>query len=221
MSNINNQLLSLKTDFVTEEEEPKAPTLEDFDPNPIIEFNKWLDQAVKANYPFANAMCLATSTPKGKPSSRMLLLKEVTSQGFVFFSHYNSRKGKELEANPYASLLFFWSQAFRQVRIEGEVSKLPSMESDKYFQQRPRESQINAWASKQSQPATDINALHLLAKELEEKFADVQIPRPKHWGGYILKPTSIEFWQQGKNRFHTRILYTKKGSKWVKQYLNP
>ena len=176
-------------------------------PEPINQFREWYDQAISAKLPFADAMALATATRDGKPSVRMVLLKEVDERGFVFYTNHVSRKGKELGVNPRACLLFYWSELNRQVRIEGTVHKISAEESDRYFQTRPRDSQISAVASPQSEVIKSREELERLAEETGRHYENLPVPRPSYWGGYRLKPKSIEFWQSGEAGLHDRILY--------------
>jgi pyridoxamine 5'-phosphate oxidase len=175
--------------------------------NPLKQFQQWYDEAVAANISMCDAMALATATKSGVPSVRMVLLKQIDEQGFTFFTNYNSRKGKELSENPRASLLFYWKELGRQVRIEGTAMLLPAKESDAYFQSRPRESQISAIVSPQSDVIASREELEQRAKELELQYQNKSIPRPNNWGGYVLKPTHIEFWQNRDARLHDRFLY--------------
>ncbi|HEX2271045.1 MAG TPA: pyridoxamine 5'-phosphate oxidase [Pyrinomonadaceae bacterium] len=175
--------------------------------DPIKQFQLWLDEAIAAKLPLPEAMNLATATPEGRPSSRMVLLKQVDHDGFVFFTNYHSAKAAQLEANPYASLVFYWPQLERQVRIEGKVERTSAEESEAYFQTRPRESQIGAWASPQSSVIADREVLEQRARELEEYYRDREIECPGHWGGYRLRPDRIEFWKGRVGRLHDRILY--------------
>lgn len=177
------------------------------DRNPIKQFQEWFNDAIAAKLPLAEAMNLATATPEGRPSSRMVLLKQVDDEGFVFFTNYHSPKAQELESNPYAALVFYWPQLDRQVRIEGKVERTSAEESAAYFQTRPRESQIGAWASPQSSVITGREVLEERVKELEEYYRDREIECPGHWGGYRLRPDRIEFWKSRVGRLHDRILY--------------
>ena len=177
------------------------------DRDPIKQFQLWFNEAIDAKLPLPEAMTLATATPDGKPSARMVLLKQVDHDGFVFFTNYRSAKAEQLDANPYAALVFYWAQLDRQVRIEGSVVKTPAQESRDYFKTRPRESQIGAWASAQSQAISSREALEQRAQELEALYCDREIDCPEHWGGYRLKPKRIEFWQNREGRLHDRILY--------------
>ena len=200
----------------------RAELLEDnIASNPIDQFSEWFSQALETEFMEANAMTLSTSTKDGKPSSRIVLLKGVDKGGFRFFTNYGSRKGKELEANPNASLCFFWPVLERQVRIEGHVAKLNREESQAYFAQRPRKSQLGAWASRQSQTVESRKELEESFKELEKKFANQKIPAPEFWGGYILEPASMEFWQGRKGRLHDRIKYIRSAQDWNVQRLSP
>lgn len=190
--------------------------------NPIHQFEQWFKEAVKSKIPEPNAMHVITSTPEGKPSGRIMLLKGFDESGFVFFSNYESRKGEELVNNRWAAITFLWLELIRQVRIEGTVSKVADAESDAYFASRPRGSQIGAWASQQSKPAKDRKEIEDQFKLLERKFEGKEVPRPPHWGGYRLAPTSMEFWQGRASRLHDRIVYklNTEGS-WDKQRLFP
>ncbi len=179
--------------------------------DPFLQFKTWFNDAKNSAILEANAMILATATNEGKPSARVVLLKEVSEKGFVFYTNYDSRKGKELLDNSNAQLLFFWDILERQIRIEGEVRKISKEESEKYFNSRPVESRIGAIASPQSQIVPD-------SKFLDNRFAEIRekndLKMPEHWGGFILEPTYFEFWQGRQSRLHDRIFYKKKGSDW-------
>jgi pyridoxamine 5'-phosphate oxidase len=177
------------------------------DRDPIKQFQLWFEDAVAAKLPLAEAMNLATVTPDGRPTARMVLLKQVDADGFVFYTNYQSAKARQLEINPYAALVFFWPQLERQVRIEGKVSRTSAEESSAYFKTRPRESQIGAWASPQSEVITAREVLEQRARELAELYCDREIDCPSHWGGYRLKPDRIEFWKGRVGRLHDRMLY--------------
>ena len=177
------------------------------DTDPIKQFQVWFDEAIAAKLPMPDAMSLATVTPDGRPTSRMVLLKQVDGYGFVFFTNYESAKAKQLEINPYAALVFYWPQLERQVRVEGKVTKTSPEESTAYFKTRPRESQIGAWASPQSAVITAREVLEQRARELAELYCDRDIDCPAHWGGFRLTPDRIEFWKGRAGRLHDRILY--------------
>ena len=177
------------------------------DRDPIKQFQTWFADAIEAKLPMPDAMTLATATPDGRPSARMVLLKQVDHDGFVFFTNYRSAKARELDANPYAALVFYWVQLDRQVRVEGSVTRTSAQESRDYFQTRPRVSQIGAWASAQSEVITSRDVLEQRARELETLYCDREIDCPEHWGGYRLKPDRIEFWKSRIGRLHDRISY--------------
>jgi pyridoxamine 5'-phosphate oxidase len=191
------------------------------DRDPIKQFQVWLDDAFAAKLPLPEAMTLATATPDGRSSARMVLLKQVDQNGFVFFTNYESAKAGQLEANPRAALVFFWPQLERQVRVEGSVSKTSAEESCEYFKNRPRESQIGAWASAQSEVISGRDVLEKRAQELETLYRDREIDCPEFWGGYRLKPESIEFWKGRIGRLHDRILYQRNPDGWTISRLAP
>ncbi|XP_028287942.1 pyridoxine-5'-phosphate oxidase isoform X2 [Parambassis ranga] len=178
--------------------------------DPIRQFGSWFDDATKCpEIGEANAMCIATATKDGLPSARMVLLKGYSNEGFRFFTNYESRKGCELKSNPYACLVFYWEPLNRQIRIEGVVERIPYQSSCDYFHSRPKSSQIGAVVSRQSTPFPDRNYLRQKNAELEEKYEDTEVPMPDYWGGYLVKPYHIEFWQGQTNRLHDRIVFTK------------
>lgn len=179
------------------------------DGNPIRQFQLWFDEALACGMPMADAMTLCTATTDGRPSARMVLLKGVDESGFVFYTNYRSRKAIELEANPFAALVFYWEPLERQVRVEGRVSRISPAESDSYFQTRPRDSQLGAIASPQSEVIESRAVLEERYRELENEFGDESRPveRPPHWGGYRLQPDRIEFWKGRPGRLHDRLLY--------------
>lgn len=179
----------------------------DVNKDPIKQFEKWFKEALESNPGTANAMTLATAGTNGRPTARIVLLKDFSTNGFVFYTNYLSRKGKELAKNPLAALLFFWPELERQVSIEGTVEKVSREESERYFATRPKGSQIGALVSQQSQEIQGREALEKKWNDLEAVYADNAVPKPAHWGGYIVKPTIIEFWQGGASRLHDRIVY--------------
>ena len=191
------------------------------DRDPIKQFQIWFNDAIEARLPMPDAMTLATATPDGKPSARMLLLKQVDHDGFVFYTNYHSAKASQLDANPFAALVFYWTQLDRQVRVEGTVTKTSREESRDYFRTRPRESQIGAWASEQSEVISSREVLEQRAHELETLYSDREIDCPEHWGGYRLKPERIEFWKSRIGRLHDRILYQRTPDGWSINRLAP
>lgn len=186
---------------------------------PIEQFRRWFDEATKAGVEMPEAMGL-TTVSAGRPSSRMVLLKEVDT-GFVFYTNYNSRKSMELAEDLRAALLFHWLLLERQVGIEGLVERVSAAESDAYFATRPRGSQIGAWASPQSQVIASRDELELAERKIAERFQDSEIPRPPFWGGFRLIPDSIEFWQGRQDRLHDRLRYRKEGARWIVERLAP
>ncbi|MBX2992353.1 MAG: pyridoxamine 5'-phosphate oxidase [Bacteroidetes bacterium] len=189
--------------------------------NPIVEFQRWFDDATKAGIPDANAMALATATRAGKPSARIVLLKSFDDRGFCFFTNYSSEKGQQIAENPDAALVFFWQPLHRQVRIEGTIVRMTDADSDEYFRTRPRESQIGALVSPQSRVIPGREFLEERYRQLSQKYQDMVIPRPEHWGGFRLVPDSIEFWQGRENRLHDRLVYRKIGDGWRVERLAP
>lgn len=194
------------------------------DANPIRQFQVWFDEVLEYGMPMADAMTLSTATAEGKPSGRLILLKSVDESGFVFYTNYRSRKARELDANPFAAMTFYWEPLERQVRIEGRVSRVSADESDKYFQTRPRESQLGALASPQSDVIESRAVLEQRFQELEEEYQDESrsVQRPFHWGGYRLVPDRIEFWKGRPGRLHDRLLYERqRDGNWVISRLAP
>ena len=193
----------------------------DVSPNPYNQFTAWWNQAIESRIDEVNAMTLATASATGVPSARIVLLKSVDEEGFVFFTNYNSKKGNDLEENPKASLVFFWKELERQVRISGKVQKINADESDAYFNSRPEGSRIGAWASPQSSVIASRAIIEENITKYTQQFADGNIVRPPHWGGYIVIPSVIEFWQGRSNRLHDRIQYSLKEGKWLIETLAP
>ncbi len=190
--------------------------------DPVEQFKRWFDEALNSQLPEPNAMTLATASPDGKPSARTVLLKGLENGGFVFYTNYESRKGEELARNPHAALLFTWLELERQVRIEGTVEKVTEAASNDYFRSRPKGSQIGAWASPQSHVISGREILEDKIQELTETFKhDEALPLPPFWGGYVVRPTYMEFWQGRENRLHDRIAYTLHGETWKIERLAP
>ncbi len=197
--------------------------LGNFAEDPIVQFERWMEEAIGSNVKEPNAVHLATADATGRPSGRIVLLRDFSERGFSFFTNYGSRKGDDLEQNNQASMTFFWSELYRQVRIGGRVYKLPADESDAYFRSRPRESQISAVASQQSRILENRELLEKSAAEIDEKYRDRPVPRPDDWGGYCLSPEYVEFWQGREHRLHDRLQYIKTdgGMAWTIRLLFP
>lgn len=189
--------------------------------DPIELFRLWFAQAQSAGLTEPNVMSLATASPEGRPSVRIVLLKGVSQEGFTFFTNYLSRKGRELTANPYAALAFWWPEFERQVRVEGSVSQVSPAESDEYFAVRPLGSRISACISPQSEVIPDRDTLDRMHAECVSQYSDGIVPRPNHWGGYRLLPDTIEFWQGRPNRLHDRIRFRRSAGGWVRERLAP
>ena len=208
-------LADLRRDYALE-----SLTERDVDADPIRQFEKWFEQALRSGMIEPNAMTLATSTRDGHPSARIVLLKGVDANGFVFFTDYRSRKGSELDANPNVSLCFWWSELQRQVRVTGTVARVPRDESNAYFRTRPHGSRIGAWASHQS---ASLDSRETLEKEVDrlERAHPGDVPLPPHWGGYRVTPDSLEFWQGRPSRLHDRIAYTRESGTWRIGRLSP
>jgi len=190
-------------------------------PDPIALFDSWFAEAREAESNEPNAMALATATPEGKPSVRMVLLKAHGRDGFTFYTHYGSRKGEEIASNPSVALLFHWKSLCRQVRIEGSAERVPAEEADAYFATRNRDSQIGAWASDQSQPLPDRATFEARYEEMKRKFSGMEVPRPREWSGFRVVPETIEFWTAREHRLHERRLFTRTGKGWTEGLLYP
>ena len=204
----------LRTDYQKSELNVKDLTEE-----PITLFQQWLSQAIAYSND-ANAFVLSTVNSNGVPSSRVLLLRDVTKKGFSFFTNYSSRKSQEIEVNPNVCMNFFWPEMERQVRINGSIIRLSEQESDDYFSSRPYESRIGAWCSPQSQVIESREILENKIQELKKKYPN-EVPRPENWGGYTIVPNEIEFWQGRASRLHDRFLYNKEGENWTINRLAP
>ena len=204
------------------EEYTRAGLLEpDADPYPIEQFHRWFEEALAANLHEPNAMTLATATSDGRPSARVVLLKGFDERGFVFYTNYEGRKGRELEENPRCALVFYWGELERQVRIEGMVSRVSEEESDAYYRSRPLGSRLGAWASEQSRPVGVRATLEERLRKLEDEYRGREVPRPPFWGGYRVEPEAVEFWQGRENRLHDRLLYRQSDEGWSMERLQP
>jgi pyridoxamine 5'-phosphate oxidase len=188
--------------------------------DPIEQLQRWLEEAIRADVPEPNAMCLSTCI-QGQPSSRMVLLRRLDASGLVFYTSYFSRKGRELDGNPRAALLFYWPQLERQVRVEGTVQRVGEDESDAYFASRPRGHQLGAWASEQSEPVENRELLDQRMHDYEARFEGEGVPRPHSWGGYTVSPQRVEFWQGRPNRMHDRLEFTRTNGAWSLRRLQP
>jgi pyridoxamine 5'-phosphate oxidase len=193
----------------------------DVELDPYLQFARWWKEALASDIEEVNAMTLATAGADGRASARIVLLKDYDHRGFVFFTNYNSRKGREIASNPWGTLLFFWKELERQVRIEGRIEKVDEKESEDYFRSRPEGSKIGAWSSPQSEVIDDRRVIEENVRKISAKFQGSDIPRPPHWGGYRLLPDQIEYWQGRPSRLHDRILYIKEGTNWRIQRLAP
>lgn len=195
----------------------------DLDASPIVQWQRWYDQAAEAGVAEPNAMTVSTIADDGAPDARVVLVRAADERGFVFFTNYDSAKGRQIDDDPVAAATFAWLDLHRQVRVRGAVERVSTEESDDYFASRPRDSQIGAWASPQSQPIADRAALTARVEEMTARFASGPVPRPAHWGGFRLRPVSIEFWQGRPNRLHDRFRYSRDGSasNWYIERLAP
>jgi pyridoxamine-phosphate oxidase len=212
----NKEIQKLREDY-------SKSTLDEKDvhPDPIQQFKNWLNEALKAKLPEPNAMTLSTVDVESKPHSRIVLLKGIEKKGFIFYTNYKSDKGKDIEKNPYVSLCFLWKELERQVRIDGFAKKISSESSEEYFMSRPLKSQIGALASEQSSEIENRAKLEERFKELTEQYSTGNVPMPEHWGGYIVEPASIEFWQGRRSRLHDRIRYKREENSWIIKRLAP
>ncbi len=217
MSETNDPIASIRIDYKL-----KSLSEEDTADNAFEQFTRWWNEARNSHLHEVNAMTLATADTNGNPSARIVLLKGYDHRGFVFFTNYNSAKGNVLIQNPKASLLFFWKELERQIRIDGTVEKISALESDIYFKSRPVGSRIGAWASPQSSVIENRKVIEESFAKYEEKFDNENIPRPEHWGGYLVKPNKIEFWQGRSSRLHDRIQYSlQTDGNWKRERLAP
>src|SRR5689334_199113 len=192
----------------------------DLEADPLAQFGNWFEEALRSGVALPNAMTLATATKRGRPSARAVLLKGFDERGFVFYTHYRSRKGRELEENPQAMLLFCWEELERQVGIEGRASRVSAAESDEYFASRPLGSRLSAIVSPQSERVTNREALEILLEQAAKRWREAP-PRPEHWGGYRLAPERFEFWQGRKDRLHDRLCYSRAAGGWKIERLAP
>lgn len=212
-----NDISALRNDYQKAALDEKSAATE-----PIKQFTLWLHEAITAQVPEPNAMTLATVNENGRPAARIVLLKGIENNRFVFYTNYQSRKGRELEHNPACSLTFFWPELERQVRVEGIATRIDEKRSEDYFQSRPRGSQLGAWASPQSSIIQDRALLEERVRQLETKFKDQEVlPKPKQWGGFEIEPLLIEFWQGRSNRLHDRLLYNNVDGHWTINRLAP
>lgn len=213
----DNTIAAMRKDYLLESLDEK-----DLNADPIIQFETWWKEAVAHKVEEPNAMTLATCDASGRPSARIVLLKGIHRNGFVFYTNYNSHKGRDMEENPFVALVFFWKELERQIRIEGKIKKVSMQESDEYFSSRPRESQLGAWSSPQSKVISSSSFLIENMKKYYDKYYNKKVPRPEYWGGFIVEPDIIEFWQGKPGRLHDRLQYSRNENKeWIIQRLAP
>lgn len=213
---VNRKLAELRTDYET-----TGLSRASMAPDPVSQFDLWMNEAIEAGVPQANAMVLSTSDSGGRASSRAVLLKDYGEQGFLFFTNLESRKGRELLSNPWAALCFVWIDLHRQVRLEGPIEFASDRESDEYFESRPRQSQLASAASPQSRVVADQRSLRILVENLSAATGDGPVPRPGHWAGVRVQPDTVEFWQGRPHRLHDRLVYTRHGDGWTIERLAP
>jgi pyridoxamine 5'-phosphate oxidase len=216
MEDLRLYINSLRHDF-----SKQTLDIKDVNTDPVLQFEKWFKEAVDSKVNEPNAMGISTVSVEGKPSSRIVLLRNFDENGFIFYTNYNSKKGMDISKNPNAAILFFWPELERQVRIEGTLKKQTPEESNMYFNSRPRGSKLGAWTSEQSKVIADRNVLDKAYEENLKKFPTNEVPRPEFWGGYVLAPRSMEFWQGRPSRLHDRILYTLENKNWKIERLSP
>lgn len=209
MEDLQNYLNSIRRDFADKSLDEKS-----INKNPFLQFETWFEEAVNSQILDPYAMSISTVNKKGQPSTRIVYLRFISEEGLVFYTNYNSHKGTDLTINNKVAINFFWGELERQIRVEGAVSRVSDEMSDSYFEKRPRESQIGAWASEQSSLIQNREELEEKVAFYTNKYKDQPIPRPPHWGGYIVKPSLFEFWQGRPNRLHDRLVYHKYDSNW-------
>lgn len=216
MEDLRNYLNQIRRDFADKPLEEQS-----VNDNPFLQFSVWFEEAVNAQLLDPYAMLISTVDETGQPHSRVVYLRNISDEGMVFYTNYNSQKGKNISASNKIAITFFWVELERQIRIEGTVKKVSEELSDKYFAARPRESQLGAWASNQSETIKNRAELEENLKQFTEKFKGVDVPRPPHWGGYIVEPIKFEFWQGRPSRLHDRLIYTKNNNEWVISRIAP